>query len=1160
MANHFNIFSFNCRGINTNLKKIINQFYHYEMDILVLQETFSLSDSTKKYVERCHPDLKMLVFHSGLNNQGGIGIISRKKIEFIFIPTPCNFNDRIFKLNVEKNGFKVTLINIYAPALQGEGNAIFFRSINPFLSSENPLVFMGDFNFVEVPHMDRSVASQHYIDATDPSRRTFIEIRSARKLVDIYRNLYPNGNGYTHFNKTCSIHSRIDRIYISQDHNHMVTNFHISNELISDHRVIGITLEEKPSPKWGYGHKKLNPFYLDNAYFEMMTNEEFQNYIDLKKENGPIKAWTKFKENVWEIYNRTTRSVHMNNKLYLQALYEREDQSDEVLNEINEILNFPNKLKKATGAEYYKEVAEEDFLPMYLKNKTKFDQDKNISSILDRNNSETFEKNEIIEEIRNFYSDLYSTSNPNESDIAEFLDMELPKVANAWSDQLSDFVSREEVVKAIKTSNKGKTPGPDGIPIEFYAKYIEIVAPILAEFYNNIFLNGSAPKNFNSSITTLLYKGKGERKNIKNWRPVSLLNCDYKILTKILANRISPVLPDLIDESQTCGVPGRNSFENLYNIEAIIHQIQDQNLNINKILLLANLDQEKAFDLIEHGYIRHVLRSFGFPEEIIKWYSIVNAEASAQICINGLLTEPIEITRSVRQGDPLSMILYILGIEPVALKIKRDTNIKGFKAINSSEVKISRYADDSNPILNDLNSFRLTLVHFRNFCKASGSRLNENKTKILTFGDWKYHNLNEIRENIVDKIEILGVNFGKNMNQLNWPAVLAKCKGILKTWGNQYLTIRTKVYIINTYVLSNVWHIARIVEASEDQIKDLQRMIAVFIWGGPKEAISRETAYLPLSEGGIAMPNIKAKIQSMYLQRYCFAREKLVSIPPWVGHLIYHIGYPLRSVHPDFGANRFRRHLTPGQHPPALQVMKFQGSNSLPQEETLPLSINSRSSSLSPLSDVLLRRLVTEEGYAPKLWEQLKAKPFYKILIRDHIPKIMRKFKDPPWKKIWTNIWQMEGLTRSERQFLYLQFHQILPTVHDQDHVSRRSLDTGDGLCIFCNMYTENNEHIFSKCSFLENFRKNIFNFVQENPVLENVMGQYDQLEFHKFLFMMYPGVSDHQFQTIFMYSFSYKLAVWKARGAVKNGAPVPSYQRLAHLFDGLLRPIVYIE
>ncbi len=172
----------------------------------------------------------------------------------------------------------------------------------------------------------------------------------------------------------------------------------------------------------------------------------------------------------------------------------------------------------------------------------------------------------------------------------------------------------------------------------------------------------------------------------------------------------------------------------------------------------------------------------------------------------------------------------------------------------------------------------------------------------------------------------------------------------------------------------------------------------------------------------------------------------------------------------------------------------------------------------------------------------------------------MRKFKDPPWKKIWTNIWQMEGLTRSERQFLYLQFHQILPTVHDHDHVSRRSLDTGDGLCIFCNMYTENHEHIFSKCSFLENFRKNIFNLVQENPVLENVMGQYDQLEFHKFLFMVYPGVSDRQFQTIFMYSFSYKLAVWKARGAVKNGAPVPSYQRLAHLFDGLLRPIVYIE
>ena len=366
MTTHTNIFSQNCQGINTKIKVILNNFYQNEIDFLALQETFSLSDSTKRYVENCHPDLKLFIKHSGQPNQGGIGFICRKCIEIQFLPTPCNYEDRILKINIKKNNQKITVINIYAPAVQGEGNAVFYKSINNFLTSEYPLVLLGDYNFVEVPHMDRSVASQHYTDATEPSRRTFIEIKSARKLIDAYKNLYPNETKFTHFNKTCGIHSRIDRIYISQNHIHMATKYYISNELVSDHRLIGITLEDKPSPKWGYGHKKLNPYYLDNPYFELKLNEEFRNYRDIKLESGPIQTWQNFKQKVWTIYNRTTKSVHMSNKFYLEALY-KEDQSENVLNEINEILNFPNKLKKATGTEYYKEVAEEDFLPMYQK-------------------------------------------------------------------------------------------------------------------------------------------------------------------------------------------------------------------------------------------------------------------------------------------------------------------------------------------------------------------------------------------------------------------------------------------------------------------------------------------------------------------------------------------------------------------------------------------------------------------------------------------------------------------------------------------------------------------------------------------------------------------------------------------------------------------------
>jgi len=1123
-----NIFSLNCQGFGPKLNDILNSFYKFQIDILFLQETFNIPTKIQERLSLEHPDLTLNFKHSGIPTQGGIGYLAKKTIKIEPIPTPSPFSERFSKFKITHGNLTIEILNLYAPAGSGQGNADFYKNINRFFipKKDTPILILGDFNFVQNPEKDRSKASIAYKNESDISRQIFSEIASARKLIDAYRHFFPNGVGYTHFNKGCGIHSRLDRLYMHQDYSHLLTKFHPPTNMISDHFLIGLSLTNSPPPKWGFGHPKMNHFYLKLPISHLSIEELFGNYNLAKEFNDPINNWANYKKDFWATYKKIVGGYHANRKIRLEELYKKDQKDNEITNEIFKILNLPNELKKSSGSSYFEGVAEEDFLPLYNKSMAKRNSEKNINAIIE-NEIEITDKDNIINTVRNYYKDLYTSSSPLKADMDNFLDIPLPKIERAQAAAMDAFITPDEVRKAIAGSHTGKTPGPDGIPMEFYRDHTDRVAPLLAEVYNNILLRGEAHPDFNKSITTLLYKGKGVRKELKNWRPISLLNCDYKILTKVIASRISPVLPDLINPDQTCGIPGRNSFENLFNVSAVYDQFVDS----NQKALIVTFDQEKAFDRLEHTYIEEVLKRFGFPDGVLKWYRIINKNAKAQININGHLSDPIDITRSVRQGCPWSMILYVLGIEPLGRRIDNDPDIKGVRTINTqNEFKKSQYADDSTPVLRDVKSYFLVKKLFEFFGKASGSKINDSKTKILPIGKWSNLDLRPIENLIKPSIEILGVSFGPNLDLLNWPATLAKCHGILTSWSSKYLTIKSKIYIVNTFVLSNIWHIARVISIKLTQINELQTAICRFIWGGFLESVCRETSYLHPLKGGLGVPSIKSKIEAFYLQRLVYAKLKLEARPTWVGHLIYHHGFTLRVIDPGFALNCYRRRVITATIDPSI---------------------------LSPLSAQPLDHLLSARGYDPRVWTQKKTRPFYDILISNHTPRVMVQRPRYPWRKIWTNVWKSSEFNRFERQFLFLQFHEALPTIHKHTP-SIPSLDPIDGLCPFCRTYTETNEHLFFRCPALLRFRSQILNFVNTRPVLNGLFGTPN--DFLNFITLDFENSTDRQFKTIAVYSFSYKCAIWKFRCAINMGAPPPTSQELTTKFNGFLRPIEYNE
>ena len=154
----------------------------------------------------------------------------------------------------------------------------------------------------------------------------------------------------------------------------------------------------------------------------------------------------------------------------------------------------------------------------------------------------------------------------------------------------------------------GKSPGIDSIPIEFYKEFIETIKTDLQKFFNEIlFSNKKTPKSWNQAIITLIPK-KGDINYQKYWRPISLLCVDYKIITKILANRLKYILRDIISTEKNCSIPNRTIFDNLSLIRDIITYTKEKN---NHFYLL-QIDQEKAFDKIDRTFLYKTMEKMGF--------------------------------------------------------------------------------------------------------------------------------------------------------------------------------------------------------------------------------------------------------------------------------------------------------------------------------------------------------------------------------------------------------------------------------------------------------------------------------------------------------------------------------------------------------------------
>merc|ERR1712015_50922 len=340
-----------------------------------------------------------------------------------------------------------------------------------------------------------------------------------------------------------------------------------------------------------------------------------------------------------------------------------------------------------------------------------------IDSLVVEDDKEVKNYKEVLDEIKKFYQKLFLES------------LNLPKILDSDKIMCDNEITLDDLKESMLSMSEDKSPGNDGISREFYDFFWEDVGILMFDSFMEAKVKKELSASQRQAIIKLLEKLDKDRRFIKNWRPISLLNIDVKILNKALAKKLKKVLHKIVGSSQTAYVEGRFIGEATRLVSDILEVTKECNVPGYMVLM----DVEKAFDSMDHGFLVEVLKIFGFGENFINWIKIILTNQESCVMNGGNSTGYFKLERGARQGDPISAYLFILVMEVFFHMIQINNNIKGLE-ICGHFFNIIAYADDATAFVNDLESARLLIKTFGIFSKYSGLKLNESKTIICGIG------------------------------------------------------------------------------------------------------------------------------------------------------------------------------------------------------------------------------------------------------------------------------------------------------------------------------------------------------------------------------------------------------------------------------------------
>ncbi|KAG1258817.1 hypothetical protein G6F68_008538 [Rhizopus microsporus] len=430
-----------------------------------------------------------------------------------------------------------------------------------------------------------------------------------------------------------------------------------------------------------------------------------------------------------------------------------------------------------------------------------------------------------------FYQQLYTPEEIHQSSVDSLLEA-VPttcRIPDSVSGSLVRPFSTVDLIDAAKRCPNHSSPGPDGIPYQILLLVFEHhhASRIATQVYNDALSRSIFPPSWQETCMTLLPK-KGALTSLKNWRPISLINTDAKVFTRLLNARLMPHLNRLISPQQLGFMPGRFIGENGKLLNVVMSVAEKTSSQAIGLLL----DQEKAYDRIHPEYLRQSMSVLGIPSAVIDSLCTLFFSTSIRINVNGHLSDSFIQQRGLRQGDPISPLLFNIAFDPFLRSVNTSPDIAGFKfpplaqETNSSvsAIKIMAYADDtlsnaSNALLNFGKTEAFSL---------SGSTLPLWRTYLQQLSPpiTSWHD-----KSALSPLIYLGYPVYSSVTQRNQfvDQLLTKVKLSCQIHSQRSLSIRGRMTVLNTLIYSKLWHVLGVVPLTTTQLASFRSLGSAFL-------------------------------------------------------------------------------------------------------------------------------------------------------------------------------------------------------------------------------------------------------------------------------------------------------------------------------------------
>ncbi|XP_069152141.1 uncharacterized protein [Solanum lycopersicum] len=486
-----------------------------------------------------------------------------------------------------------------------------------------------------------------------------------------------------------------------------------------------------------------------------------------------------------------------------------------------------------------------------------------IHKLMDESGNWIKGEEEIAKHACDYYEKIFTGMNGKiKEDILQCINPMITQEQNKDLDRIPDM---DELRRTIMSMNPHSAPGPDGFGGKFYQVCFDIIKEDLLAAVKHFYVGNIMPRYLTHACLTLIPKIDHPCR-LKDFRPISLSNFTNKIISKILSTRLALILPSIVSANQSGFVKGRSIAENILLAQEIFHGIKKPKDGSNVVI---KLDMVKAYDRVSWNYTCLVLRKMGFSEVFIdrvwrimsnNWYSIV---------INGKRHGFFQSKRGLKQGDPLSPALFVLGAEILSRQLNllyQNHQYKGFHMERKGpKINHLSFADDIIIFTStDTNSIHIIMKTIELYEAVSDQQVNKEKSFFMVTANTGYDIIEEIktatgfnRKN--SPINYLGCPlYSGGQRIIYYSELVEKVIKKISGWHSKLLNFGGKIILVKHVLQSIPIHTLAAISPPKTTLNCIKKLIADFFWGIDKDGktyhwSSWENMAYPTSEGGIGV-------------------------------------------------------------------------------------------------------------------------------------------------------------------------------------------------------------------------------------------------------------------------------------------------------------------